>query len=122
MKKIYIGLSALGGLIFTLPVFAADLRRTVIGSLNYATVTGLGSRDFREVVFQIVNVLLGFLGIVAIIIIMWGGFKWMTAQGEEGKVDEAKKMIVAGVIGLTIIFISYALARFVMLTLVNVTR
>jgi glucose uptake protein GlcU len=57
--------------------------------------------------------LLGILGIIALIIILIGGFKWMTAQGNEEGVTEAKKTISAGIIGLVIIFFAYAIVMFV---------
>ncbi len=80
----------------------------------------LPTADVRTVITRIINVAMGFLGIVAVLIVLWGGFTWMTAGGDEGKVDEAKKVITAGVIGLIIVVLSYAIARFVVLSLVNV--
>ena len=112
MKKIAAGVSALGGLLLALPAFA-QLNNAVTGGFNYATVTGLGTTDLRTIVFTIVNVILGFLSIIAVLIILWGGFKWMTAQGNEDQIDEAKKMIIAGVVGLAVIFTSFAIASFV---------
>ena len=64
---------------------------------------GLGEKDPREIAAAVVNIALGFLGIVAVIIIILGGFKWMTAGGNEDKVAEARKLIFAGIIGLIII-------------------
>lgn len=89
--------------------------------IDYGTLTGLGTKDLRAGVMGIVNALLGFLGIIAIVIILWGGFRWMTSAGNEEKVGEAKKVITAGIIGLIIIFISYAIAAFVIKELVSAT-
>ncbi len=86
------------------------------------TQTGLGQRDPRDIAASIINVLLGFLGIVAVIIILLGGFKWMTAAGNEDKVGEAKKLITAGIIGLVIILAAFAIAKFVLDQLVSVTQ
>ena len=61
-----------------------------------------------------INIILGFLGIVAVVIILLGGFKWMTAGGNEDKVGEARKLITAGIIGLIIILASFAIASFVL--------
>ncbi len=66
-------------------------------------------------------VYVGLLGIIAVVIILYGGFIWMTAAGNEERVDKARKMIVAGVIGLAIILSAYAIARFVVNSLVNAT-
>jgi len=46
-------------------------------------------------------------------LILYGGFKWMTAGGNEEQVGEAKKIIISGVIGLIIILSAYAIANFV---------
>ena len=121
MKKIAAGLTALGSLFTAVPAFAANVGTLVNEGLNYGTYAGLGTKDVREVIFLVINVILGFLSIVAIIIILWGGFKWMTAGGNEDQIGEAKNMIIAGVVGLAVIFTSYAIAAFVIRSLVNVT-
>lgn len=82
---------------------------------------GLGTADIRVTVARIINVFMGLLGIIAVVIILYGGFIWMTAAGNEERVDKARKMIVAGVIGLAIILSAYAIARFVVNALVNAT-
>lgn len=69
--------------------------------------------DLKDTIAQIINIILGFLGIIAVIIILAGGFKWMTAGGNEDKVAESRKMIVQGVIGLVVIFAAWAIASFV---------
>ncbi len=80
-----------------------------------------GQTDLRILVGNIIGVFLGFLGILAVIIILYGGFLWMTSAGNEEQVTKAKKMIIAGVIGLAIILASYAIARFIITSLVNAT-
>lgn len=85
------------------------------------TSTGLSTKDVREVVARIINVAMGLLGIVAVVVIIIGGFYWMTAGGAEEKVETAKKYIFSGIIGLAIILTSYAIARFVVNSLVTAT-
>jgi len=87
----------------------------------YGSYTGLGSRDVRDTVASIIRVALGLLGIVAVVIIIIGGFTWMTAGGNDEKVGEAKKWIFSGVIGLAIILSAYALANYVIAQLVTAT-
>jgi protein-S-isoprenylcysteine O-methyltransferase Ste14 len=111
-------------LAFSLPAFAADtLNPWGSDTLkeNVQTETGLGERDPRDIAASVINIILGFLGIVAVIIILLGGFKWMTAGGNEDKVGEAKKLITAGIIGLVIIVASFAIATFVLDSLINAT-
>lgn len=85
------------------------------------TATGLGTTDVRVTVARIIRVAMGLLGIVAVVIILIGGFTWMMAGGNEEKVGEAKKWIFAGIIGLAIILSAYAIASFVINQLVTAT-
>ena len=85
--------------------------------LTYPAATGLGSQDLKVTIVNVLNVLLGFLGIIAVVIILLGGFKWMTAGGNEDKVGEAKKLLGAGVVGLIIILSAYAIATYVIETI-----
>ena len=121
MKKYFNKSNALSLLAFALlalPVVAlgqASLGIEVGGS------TGLGSRDLKETITAVLNVLLGFLGIIAVIVILLGGFKWMTAGGNEDKTGEAKKLIGAGIVGLVIILAAYAIATYVINTISSAT-
>ncbi len=89
--------------------------------VNDLSSVNLGTKPLKETIAQILNVLLGFLGIIAVVIILLGGFKWMTAGGEEEKVGEAKKLISAGIVGLIVILSAYAIARFVITNLTTAT-
>ncbi|MDP2586276.1 MAG: pilin [Candidatus Komeilibacteria bacterium] len=89
--------------------------------INALTDTNLGTKPLKETIADILNVLLGFLGVIAVVIILLGGFKWMTAGGEEEKVGEAKKLISAGIVGLIVILSAYAIARFVLENLQQAT-
>ncbi len=74
---------------------------------------GLGGADLKSVIKGIVNVFFSFLGVIAVLILLYGGFVWMTAAGDESKVEKAKKTIIAAVIGLVIIFSAFAIVSFV---------
>lgn len=102
------------------PLFAAPTTGVNFGLL-YGKDTGLGSQDIRSTISQIINVALGLLGIVAVVVVLAGGFKWMTAGGNEEKTGEARKIIIAGVIGLAIILSAYAISRFVLEQLYKAT-
>ncbi|MDX9778773.1 MAG: pilin [Patescibacteria group bacterium] len=81
----------------------------------------LSDRDPRETVAQLINVAMLFLGIIAVGIVLLGGFKWMTAGGNEDKVGEAKKLMGAGVIGLVIVLSAWGIATFILNQLVTAT-
>lgn len=109
--------------LWALPMAALAVEGDTLGTSFVETgLSGaLGTKDIRTTVAAIINVALGLLGIVAVVIILAGGFTWMTAAGNEENVDKAKKMIFAGVIGLAIILSAYAIAKFVIDSLVNAT-
>jgi len=93
-----------------------------LNEVNTGISGGLSTSDPRAVVGRIINVVLGFLGVIAVAIILLGGFKWMTGGGNEDKVGEAKKLLGAGVIGLVIILMSWAVATFVINALYTATN
>ena len=80
-----------------------------------------GEKDPRLIAATIINVFLGFLGIIAVVLIIWAGFNWMTAAGNEEKIDKAKDTLTAAVIGLIIILAAWGISTFVMNELVRVT-
>jgi type IV secretory pathway VirB2 component (pilin) len=66
-----------------------------------------------DTVVKVINIVLGLLGLIAVIIILIGGFEWMTAGGDDAKTKHAKDRMIQGLIGLVIIFLAYAIASFV---------
>ena len=91
-----------------------------IGSEEFAGEAGLGTADLPSTIASIIRTMLGFLGIIAVVIILFGGFKWMTSGGNEDKVQEAKKLIISGIIGLVIVISAFAIASFVITQIAGV--
>jgi type III secretory pathway component EscU len=96
---------------------------TAINSVtNIRTNAGLTQeRSLEEIIGSIINVILGFLGIVFLVLMLWAGFKWMTARGDETKVEEATTMIRQAIIGLAVILAAFAISNYVLNALVRVT-
>lgn len=89
------------------------------GGSSGANIAGSGPVDPRIIVAVIIRAALAFLGIIFVIMIMYAGFLWMTAGGEEDKVSHAKKLISNGVIGLAIIMTAYSITYFVFRTILG---
>ena len=81
--------------------------------LNCAAGSGLTKDDPRLVVARIINVALGILGTIAVVLIVYAGFLWMTAGGNDEQAGKAKSIIFASIIGLVIILSAYAISTFV---------
>jgi hypothetical protein len=71
------------------------------------------SKDIFVVISNIVNIILTFLGAIAVLLFLYGGFKWFTSQGNSEQIEAAKKIMGAAVVGLAIIFASYAAAQYI---------
>jgi len=74
---------------------------------------GLGEQDPRVTIAKIIRVILGFLGIMAVSLVLYGGFLWMTSEGNEAKIEDAKKVLKNAAIGLAIILASFGIVTFI---------
>ena len=93
---------------------AGKLKVTVGGTYNTnATV--------ESVAGSAIKAFLSILGVIFLLLLIYGGYTWMTAQGNEEGVATAKKIITAAVIGLVIIMASYAITDFVLFNLEGAT-
>lgn len=126
MKKLFIVLVVLFSFSMCTPVLADLFNPVDQGTgpylgLEYGQATGLGHADIRFTVANIIVVALGLLGTVSVVLMLYAGFKWMTAGGNEENVKEAQNIIKYAVIGLAIILSAYAITRFVMSSLFKAT-
>ena len=63
---------------------------------------------------KIINVVLGVLGVVAVGVVIYGGFLFLTAQGDPGRIKKGKDSITWGIIGLIIALLSWSIINFVL--------
>lgn len=118
MKKQLLSLGILTLILTPLVALAQPIANFGTG---YGVDIGLGTQDVRVTVANIIRVVLGILGIVVTLIIIAGGFRWMTAGGNEESVAQAKRIISAGVIGLLIIVVAYALSTWIFSVILSAT-
>lgn len=81
----------------------------------------LGSRSPEEIAISIINWVLGILSIIAVIIVIYAGFLWMTANGNPDKVEKAKKTLISAIIGLLIILASWGIVWYILNRLIDAT-
>ena len=63
---------------------------------------------------KIINVVIGVIGVVAVAVVIYGGFLFLTAQGDPGKIKKGKDSITWGIIGLIIALLSWSIINFVL--------
>ena len=83
---------------------------------------GLQNTDLKQTVLNIIRLVLGLMTLIAVVLVIYGGFVWLTAAGNEENIEKAKKIISAAVIGLIIILLAWAVVIFVARTTSNVTN
>ena len=70
-----------------------------------------GDGSLRSIVLKIVNFFLTFLGLLAVVMVIYGGFLYVSSAGNEENVGKAKKILLYAAIGIVIIIASFALVN-----------
>lgn len=73
----------------------------------------LGSEDPRIIVARLINLFLGFLGIITLLMIVSGGVQWMFSMGDEEKTSRARRTMISAIIGLIIILSANSIVLFI---------
>jgi heme/copper-type cytochrome/quinol oxidase subunit 2 len=97
---------------------AAQAVTTSLKSLggNMGFATGTEPKPY-EMAGNIIGSVLALLGIIFTILVIYAGFLWMTAQGNEEQIGKAKKMITNAVVGIIITAMAYTISSFVIAAL-----
>lgn len=119
MKKIKFYLSAIFLIILNVDYAgAAALGTGVSEEINkqvgaFNRNANFASNSIGSIMALVIKSFLGLLGIIFLILIIYAGYNWMTAAGEEEKVKKAKETIQRALIGLIIVISAYAITYFV---------
>lgn len=92
----------------TSQVSAADV------TLESPQFSPLGGGSIPVIIGRIIRSVLALSGVIALVMFVYGGLRWMTSGGSSEKIESAKKTLVWSVLGLIVIFASYALVNFVL--------
>jgi hypothetical protein len=106
------------GLVLALPMFAfaADANLSSVGEGG-----GFEDADLMAIVGRIISAFLGILGVICLILFIYSGAIWMTAGGDDKKVEKAKGILINAVIGLVITLSAYAISTFILNLLSDAT-
>ncbi|MCK5511035.1 IPT/TIG domain-containing protein [Candidatus Parcubacteria bacterium] len=84
--------------------------------IDYANNLGLqeaSETDIKTLIINIIRYVLTFLGIIAVVMVMYGGFIWMTSNGQPDRIQKAKKTLIGAAIGLVIVISAFAIVTFI---------
>jgi cbb3-type cytochrome oxidase subunit 3 len=74
---------------------------------------GWSEKSLPEIIGLIIKIFLSFLGVIFLVLIIYGGYIWMLARGNEQQVAQAKNIIEQAIIGLIIVLAAYAITALI---------
>ena len=106
------------GVLSSLPAQAAcDPKKGVEGALQKDCSKGEGQAEQLDgnqgVITTIINTMLFIVGLLAVIMIIYAGIRFVTAHGDEKQVESARQTIIYSVVGLIVAILAYALVNWV---------
>lgn len=99
------------------PLALAEINSSFGSGLN-ATAEQTGHLSARlkatpvEIIGKVIGYILSFLGVIFLILMIYAGYLWMLARGNEQEVERAKNLIRDAIIGLIIVLAAYAITYF----------
>jgi hypothetical protein len=106
--------AGLGFTALATPVFA---QTSYVTSINYALEQPFGGlskvQSWAQYIQAVYQFAIGLASIIAVVLIMLGGVRWIVAAGNESAITQAKEMIGSAVLGLVIALLSYSLLLFI---------
>lgn len=108
-------------LIISMSVFLPLASTLAVGNLGSAntnlkgasSVAGYTEGDIGNMTGNIINTALSLVGIIFLALMVYAGYLWMTAHGEESQIEKSQDIIRAAIIGLTITMSAYAITALV---------
>ena len=118
MKKILASVAAVAmmvlgacGVMATEPAMAINANTEYITATDSQNTTGSTLTDTIKI---IINVIIGVVGLVAVVMIIVGGISFTTSQGDSGKVAKARNTVLYGIVGLVVAILAFAIVNFVL--------
>lgn len=72
------------------------------------------SNNLTSIIGTIVNTMLFIVGVLAVIMIIYSGIRYITAHGDKGQVENAKNTLIYSIVGLVVAIVAYALVNWVL--------
>ena len=100
------------------PTALADAKSEICAGVGAASGSGgctdPGGKSINNVIAAVVNILSWLVGIIAVIMIIVGGFRYVTSGGDSGNTTTAKNTIIYAIIGLIVVAFAQFIVQFVL--------
>ena len=104
---------AVAAVAVVMPIALPSASAQFTKGLEAARTQEMSTKPIGTTIGEVVNIFLYFVGAVAVIVVIWGGFQYVTSAGDSNKVKTAKSTIMYAVIGVAVALLSYAIVDFV---------
>jgi hypothetical protein len=108
------------GFVASSPALAQSVGAGLNAVGNAAGIAG-GNNDIYTILGRIINIALGFVGVILLGLLLYSGYEWMTSGGDPKRVDTAKTRIRNAIIGLIVIMSAFAITNFILNALLEAT-
>ena len=116
MKEILLKISRIGVLAFAILPTLFVKKTLAIDPMEWLRqITELPGADgtLEDFIIKIINWAIGFSAVVAVVMIVFAGFKYITANGDENKISSATKTLTFAIVGLVVCFMAVMIVNFV---------
>lgn len=107
-----IALLVLPYFVFAQEIEAVEKLKTVAGGGGFSDI-GESETGIAGIVGTIITAFLSILGVIFLVLMLYGGYLWMMDRGNSEQVEKAKQVITAAIIGLIIVVAAYAITQFI---------
>lgn len=124
LKEKLVYLFIVGIALNPLVVSAEEAYKGIAGSTKSLEAVGKvsgGPKDLPTMIGNLINILLGSLGIIFVGLVIYAGILYMTASGDDTKVKKAKTLLTQAIIGMIIIVAAYSISAFVIGQLTSIS-
>jgi lysylphosphatidylglycerol synthetase-like protein (DUF2156 family) len=112
IAKIFLSFAA-ALIIFPVSVSAQDMQKNLTSLGGFAGYEKASETTASGIVGSIIKIGLSLLGVIFVVLIIYAGYNWMTASGDETKIEKAKETLWRAIIGLIITVSAYAIWAFI---------
>jgi lysylphosphatidylglycerol synthetase-like protein (DUF2156 family) len=93
-------------------IASAQFRLPDAGGTGLSNTFG-GATNLSSLILSVINIILALAGLIAVLVLIIGGFRYVTSFGNEEVTGQAKKMILNAIIGIIIIILAFVIVRVV---------